>query len=65
MNSNENWDHPDGSNVIGWTKSYKNSAITYLQFGDSAKSYKNNNVRMLIRRSIDWVIKETKELKKV
>lgn len=65
MNSNENWEHPDGSNVIGWTKSYKNSAITYLQFGDSAKSYKNNNVRMLIRRSIDWVIKETKELKKV
>ena len=65
MNSNENWEHSDGSNVIGWTKSYKNSAITYLQFGDSAKSYKNNNVRMLIRRSIDWVIKETKELKKV
>ena len=62
---NPNWEHPDGSNVIGWTKSYKNSAITYLQFGDSAKSYKNNNVRMLIRRSIDWVIKETKELKKV
>mgnify|MGYP001339963209 FL=1 len=65
MNSNEGWEHPDGSNLVGWTKSYKKSAITYLQFGDGVKSYENKNVRMLLRRSIYWVIEETKELKKV
>ena len=65
MNSNEGWEHPNGSNLVGWTKSYKKSAITYLQFGDGVKSYENKNVRMLIKRSINWVAEETKELKKV
>lgn len=65
MNSNEGWEHPDGSNLVGWTKSYRKSAITYLQFGDGVKSYENKNVRMLLRRSINWVVEETKELKKV
>jgi len=64
LNSNDNWDHKDGSNIIGWTKNYKKSAITYLQFGDDAKSYKNENVRNIIKRSINWVIEETKDLKK-
>ena len=64
MNSNEGWEHPDGSNIVGWTKYYKKSAITYLQFGDSVKSYENKSVRLLLKRSIDWVTKETKELKK-
>ena len=64
LNSNEGWKHPEGSNLVGWTKSYKKSAITYLQFGDGVKSYENKNVRLLIRRSINWVVKETKELKK-
>jgi hypothetical protein len=62
MNSNEGWEHPDGSNLVGWTKSYKKSAITYLQFGDGVKSYENKNVRMLLRRSINWVAEETKEI---
>ena len=65
MNSNEGWEHPDGSNIVGWTKYYKKSAITYLQFGDGVKSYENKNVRLLLKRSIDWVTKETKELKKI
>ena len=64
MNSNENWNHEDGSNIVGWTKNYKKSAITYLQFGDDAKSYGNKNVRNIIRRSINWVINETADLKK-
>jgi len=64
LNSNDNWDHKDGSNIIGWTKNYKKSAITYLQFGDDGKSYKNENVRNIIKRSISWVIEETKDLKK-
>lgn len=65
MNSNEGWEHPDGSNIVGWTKYYKKSAITYLQFGDGVKSYENKNVRLLLKRSIDWVTEETKELKKI
>ena len=65
MNSNEGWEHSDGSNIVGWTKYYKKSAITYLQFGDGVKSYENKSVRLLLKRSIDWVTKETKELKKI
>jgi len=64
LNSNENWNHDDGSNLVGWTKNYKKSAITYLQFGDGVKSYENENVRNLMRRSVSWVIKETADLKK-
>ena len=64
LNSNDNWDHKDGSNIVGWTKNYKKSAITYLQFGDDSKSYKNQNVRNIIKRSINWVIEETNVLKK-
>ena len=64
LNSNDNWDHKDGSNIVGWTKNYKKSAITYLQFGDDAKSYKNQNVRNIIKRSLNWVIEETTVLKK-
>lgn len=64
LNSNENWNHKDGSNIVGWTKNYKKSAITYLQFGDGVKSYENENVRNLIRRSLNWVIQETADLKK-
>ena len=63
LNSNEGWDHKDGSNLIGWTKNYKKSAMTYLQFGDGVKSYENKNVRNLIRRSISWVVEETSALK--
>ena len=45
MNSNEGWEHPNGSNLVGWTKSYKKSAITYLQFGDGVKSVSYTHLR--------------------
>ena len=59
MYSNKNWQHNEGSNIVGWTKSYENSAIVYLQFGDGPSSYKNENFRKLIKQSIEWSIKET------
>ena len=59
MYSNKNWQHNEGSNIVGWTKSYENSAIAYLQFGDGPSSYKNENFRKLIKQSIEWSIKET------
>ena len=59
MYSNKDWNHKDGSNIVGWTKNYENSAIAYLQFGDGPSSYKNKNFRKLIKRSIEWSIEET------
>ena len=59
MYSNKNWNHDDGVNIVGWTKSYENSAIVYLQFGDGPSSYINKNFRQLIKQSIDWSINET------
>jgi len=59
MYSNKDWNHDDGSNIVGWTKNYENSAIVYLQFGDGPSSYKNKNFRKLIKQSIDWSINKT------
>jgi len=59
MYSNKNWNHDDGVNIVGWTKSYESSAIVYLQFGDGPSSYINKNFRQLIKQSIDWSINET------
>jgi len=59
MYSNKDWNHDDGSTIVGWTKNYENSAIVYLQFGDGPSSYKNKNFRKLIKQSIDWSINKT------
>ena len=46
--------HPRGSNLVGWTKIYKNSPIAYLMFGHGIKVYYNNHYRNLIVNSIKW-----------
>lgn len=55
MFSNEGWSHPDGSNMIGWTKTYGNSRIVYLQCGDDPVAYANPYLRQLIANAINWV----------
>lgn len=55
MFSNEGWEHPGGSNLIGWTKTYGNSRIVYLQCGDDPVAYASPEFRRLIRNAIDWV----------
>ena len=55
MFSNEGWEHPDGSSLIGWTKRALNSPLVYLQPGDGPETYANPNFRRMLRNAISWV----------
>ncbi|MEL7028480.1 MAG: ThuA domain-containing protein [Pseudomonadota bacterium] len=54
MNSNKDWSHPPGSNLIGWVKSYRSAPIAYLQNGEAAGSYADPNYRRLLANAIAW-----------
>ena len=55
MFDNEGWEHDDGSNLIGWTKTHGPSRIVYLQCGDGPTAYANEHFRSLIANAIGWV----------
>jgi type 1 glutamine amidotransferase len=55
MRDNTGWNHPPGSNLIGWTRRARNSPVVYLQPGDGPEAYDNINVRNLIEDAIRWV----------
>lgn len=54
MFDNEGWEHPPGSNVVGWVKHYLNSPIVYLQCGDDSVAYANEQVPALLGNAIHW-----------
>jgi hypothetical protein len=55
MFSNEGWQHPDGSNLVGWIKRAGRSPLVYLQPGDGPATYEHPGYRRLIRNAIHWV----------
>lgn len=55
MFSREGWDHPRGSNLVGWTKQVLNSRLVYLQPGDGPSAYDNPHYRHLVENAIRWV----------
>ena len=55
MFSNVGWDHPPGSNLIGWTKRARRSPLVYLQPGDGPDTYADPNYRHLIENAVRWV----------
>ncbi|MFW2851841.1 ThuA domain-containing protein [Sphingomonas sp. TX0543] len=55
MFSNEGWEHPDGSNLIGWAKRARNSPLVYLQPGDDKVTYDNPVYRKLVENAVRWV----------
>lgn len=55
MFSNEGWEHPTGSNLIGWTRQQGNSRIVYLQCGDGPSAYASPHFRRLLGNAIAWV----------
>ena len=59
MFDNEGWEHPDGSNVVGWVKHYRNSPIAYLQGGDDPEAYSSVNYRQLLQNTIHWAASDT------
>ena len=55
MFSNTGWRHPDGSNIVGWTKAARNSPLVYLQPGDGPATYENTHYRRMVENAIRWV----------
>ncbi|WP_062344654.1 ThuA domain-containing protein [Novosphingobium sp. CCH12-A3] len=55
MFSREGWDHPPGSNLVGWTRQALNSRLVYLQPGDGPSAYDNPHYRRLVENAIRWV----------
>jgi type 1 glutamine amidotransferase len=49
------WDHPSGTNLIGWTKQVFNSRLVYLQPGDGSPVYDDPNYKRLVENAIRWV----------
>lgn len=54
MFSNDGWQHPPGSNLIGWVKRAENSPLVYLQPGDDAVTYQNPHYLRLVENAIRW-----------
>lgn len=50
--------HPEGSDLVAWTKTYKNSPIAYLMFGHGPQVYYDKQYRSLIVNSVKWAISE-------
>lgn len=56
MYDREGWDHPPGSNIIGWAKQAINSRLVYLQPGDGPSAYDHPDYRRLVENAIRWVV---------
>lgn len=55
MHDREGWEHPPGSNLIGWTRQVLNSRLVYLQPGDGPETYANPHYRRLVENAVRWV----------
>lgn len=55
MHCREGWEHPAGSNLVGWTRQALNSRLVYLQPGDGPATYENPHYRQLVENAIRWV----------
>jgi uncharacterized protein len=54
MNCREGWEHPPGSNLIGWTKRALASQLVYLQPGDGPGAFENPHYRRLLENAVRW-----------
>jgi len=58
MYSNADWDHPAGSNVIAWMKSYGKAPLGYMQMGDTPEAYNNPQLTKLLHNMAVWLMSE-------
>ncbi|WP_235037799.1 MULTISPECIES: ThuA domain-containing protein [unclassified Novosphingobium] len=49
------WTPPPADTVLGWAKAALSSPLVYLQPGDSAATYENENYRLLLGNALRWV----------
>lgn len=54
--------HPESGEIVGWTNSYGNSRIVYLQLGHDHFAFKNPDYRHLVKQAIEWVQKDDSQL---
>ena len=52
----DGWDHPPGSDLIGWAKQAENARLVYLQPGDGPATYNSPHYRRLVENAIRWVV---------
>ncbi|MBN2292518.1 MAG: ThuA domain-containing protein [Pirellulales bacterium] len=55
-------EEPTSDKILGWTKTYRNSRVCYLQSGHGPTAYKNPNYIKLVRRAIRWSVVAMKSL---
>lgn len=55
MFTNEDWNHPPGSNCIAWTRQMHGAPLVYLQFGDGPETYRNPHVRQILANALDFI----------
>ena len=53
-------EHPQCSDTVAWTNTYRDSRIVYILLGHDNKAYKNKNYRQLLSNAIEWVSVESK-----
>ncbi len=53
-NTNEGWQHPPGSPLVGWVRSEGRAPIVYLQFGDGPVTYGDEWFRRVLHNAITW-----------
>lgn len=58
MFSNKGWNHPEGSNLVGWLKHYGKSPLGYLQMGDGPAAYGNTDVTRLLHNMAAWLLSD-------
>ena len=54
MFCNEDWPHPNGSGLVGWSKVCRQSRIAYLQPGDGPTTFASEDYRHLLENAIRW-----------
>jgi type 1 glutamine amidotransferase len=59
MFCNDDWPHPAGSSLIGWTKTAGASRICYLQPGDGPDTYASEHYRQLLENAIRWAAEKS------
>lgn len=59
MFARDGWQHPAGSNLVGWTRQVHASRLVYLQPGDGPSAYESPNYRRLVENAIRWTAQST------
>jgi len=54
MFCNDDWPHPEGSALVGWTRQLGDSRIVYLQPGDGPDTFASPHYRRLLENAIRW-----------